>query len=247
MQYVNEEVREKIEHTFSDYYLYETHMHTSTGSACGSNTGAEMARAYKEAGYAGIIVTDHFFYGNTAIDRSLPWTEWAKRYVQGFYDAKEEGDKIGLSVFFGWESCYDGMEFLIYGLSPEWLIDHPEIRDCSIPDQYRIVSEEGGLVIQAHPFREADYIHNIIQYPDHVDGFEVLNISNGYKSGYGANSCPWDDAALAMAKEHNLLMTAGSDQHSTSLLGCGMVFRRPLIDVHDFISAVRDREGILMY
>ena len=46
-------------------YLYETHMHTSEASACAGSTGAQMARAYKEAGYTGIIVTDHFFYGNT--------------------------------------------------------------------------------------------------------------------------------------------------------------------------------------
>ena len=47
-------------------YLYETHMHTSEASACAGSTGAQMARAYKEAGYTGIIVTDHFFYGNTS-------------------------------------------------------------------------------------------------------------------------------------------------------------------------------------
>ena len=45
-------------------YVYETHLHTKLGSACGKNTGKEMAIAHKEAGYAGIIVTDHFFYGN---------------------------------------------------------------------------------------------------------------------------------------------------------------------------------------
>ena len=38
-------------------YLYDTHVHTSEGSACGQNTGAEMARAYQKAGYAGIVVT----------------------------------------------------------------------------------------------------------------------------------------------------------------------------------------------
>ena len=32
-------------------YLYETHMHTSEASACAGSTGAQMARAYKEAGY----------------------------------------------------------------------------------------------------------------------------------------------------------------------------------------------------
>ena len=34
-------------------YLYETHMHTSEASACAGSTGAQMARAYKEAGYTG--------------------------------------------------------------------------------------------------------------------------------------------------------------------------------------------------
>ena len=42
-------------------YVYETHMHTSEASACAGSTGTQMARAYKAAGYTGIIVTDHFF------------------------------------------------------------------------------------------------------------------------------------------------------------------------------------------
>ena len=92
-------------------YLYETHMHTSEASACAGSTGAQMARAYKEAGYTGIIVTDHFFYGNTSVDRSLPWEEWVRRFCLGYEHAKAEGERIGLSVFFGWEACYEGTEF----------------------------------------------------------------------------------------------------------------------------------------
>ena len=34
-------------------YLYETHMHTNQASACGANTGREMAKAAKDYGYAG--------------------------------------------------------------------------------------------------------------------------------------------------------------------------------------------------
>ena len=54
-------------------FLYETHMHTCQGSACGRATGREQARVYRDAGYTGIIITDHFFGGNTAVDRRLPW------------------------------------------------------------------------------------------------------------------------------------------------------------------------------
>ena len=42
------------------FYKYETHLHTSEVSKCAYNTGAEMVRAYKKAGYTGIFVTDHF-------------------------------------------------------------------------------------------------------------------------------------------------------------------------------------------
>ena len=103
-------------------YLYETHMHTSEGSACAKNSGAEMARVYAVAGYTGIIITDHFFYGNTAVDRTLPWSEWVERHCLGYEHAKEEGDRLGLQVFFGWESGYRGTEFLVYGPDKQWLL-----------------------------------------------------------------------------------------------------------------------------
>ena len=155
-------------------YLYDTHVHTSEGSACGQNTGAEMARAYQKAGYAGIVVTDHFFYGNTAADRSLPWKDWVEQFCKGYEHAKEEGDKIGLQVFFGWESGYHGTEFLIYGLNKEWLFEHPEIKDADVKEQYELVHAGGGIVSHAHPFREEDYIPEIRLFPDCVDAVEAM-------------------------------------------------------------------------
>ena len=75
-------------------FFYETHMHTCQASACGKATGAEQARAYRDAGYTGIIITDHFFGGNTAIDRTLPWEERVDLFWRGYEDAKKEGDRI---------------------------------------------------------------------------------------------------------------------------------------------------------
>lgn len=142
-------------------YVYETHMHTSEASACAGSTGTQMARAYKAAGYTGIIVTDHFFYGNTSVDRSLPWEEWVRRFCLGYEHAKAEGDRIGLTVFLGWEACYEGTEFLVYGLDRAWLLAHPQIKDASIEEQYALVHEGGGIISHAHPFREEDYIPEI--------------------------------------------------------------------------------------
>ena len=72
-------------------FLYETHMHTCQGSACGKSTGKEHARFYKERGFTGIIMTDHFFGGNTAVDRRLRWEERVDLFWRGFEEAKETG------------------------------------------------------------------------------------------------------------------------------------------------------------
>lgn len=216
-------------------YAYETHLHTSEGSACGRASAADMARACKEAGYTGIFVTDHFFYGNTAVDRSLPWEEWVENYCKGYEHAKEVGDQIGLQVFFGWESSYQGTDFLIYGLDKQWLKDHPEIRDCSVEEQYRLVKQDGGMVIHAHPYREANYIPEIRLFPEHVDGVEVNNTSH--------SNPDYNKKALAYALQYDFPQTCGSDIHNTNLTCGGMVFPRRLETVQDFMDAVLGKEG----
>ena len=130
-----------------DYpYLYETHLHTMQSSACAHNTGKEMAQAAKDAGYTGIIVTDHSWFGNNCIDQSLLWEEWIEQFCKGYEDAKAWGDKIGLDVFFGYESCYRGTEFLIYGVDKQWLKSHPQIKEASIPEQHQMIREAGMTI-----------------------------------------------------------------------------------------------------
>lgn len=217
-------------------YLYETHMHTSQGSACAHVPGAEMARLYKEAGYTGIVITDHFWGGNTAIDRSLEWADWVNGFCEGYEDAKREGDRIGLQVFFGWESGYNATEFLIYGLDKQWLLDHPEIRDCTVEQQRELVRRSGGIVVHAHPFREAPYILEIRLFPAFVDGVEGINVGN--------RDPQWNEKAIAYAAEHGLPITAGSDQHNGHIAGGGMVFPRKLEDARDLCKAILNSEAI---
>ena len=230
-----------------DYpYLYETHLHTVHGSKCAKNSGREMADAAKAAGYTGIFITEHNWGGNTIVDRTIPWEQWVTEFTKGYYETREYGQGIGLDVFWGYEAGFRGTEFLIYGVEPQWLLLHPELREMTVKEHLALVRAEGGMVIQAHPFRTAYYIPAIQLFPFDVDGVEGLNGGhNRFKDGVYAMPCQ-DILAIQYANAYKLPLTAGSDAHSTHLRGCGVAFRRRLTSARDYCEAIKTDEDRIL-
>ncbi|MDR0315521.1 MAG: PHP domain-containing protein [Treponema sp.] len=198
-------------------YLYETHLHTAYSSACAVSKGSEYIRGYKALGYSGLIVTDHFFNGNTAIRQGRSWRKWVEEFCRGYEEARNEGEKQGFDVFFGWEETFDGCDdYLVYGLDKAWLLEHPEAQSWTRGEQYRIVRAAGGCVVQAHPFRQHNYIRKIILSSGCVDAVEAANAGNHEQS--------YDALAMRYARHLQLPVTAGSDIHEARQLYEGTVF-----------------------
>jgi len=198
-------------------YLYETHLHTSFSSACSMSKGSEYIKGYIDRGYSGIIVTDHFYNGNTAVPRNLPWKEWVKRFCRGYEEARNEGEKQGLDVFFGWEETFDGCDdYLVYGLNKEWLMENPQARSWTRGEQYLTVRAAGGCVVQAHPFRQHYYISRIILSAGCVDAVEAANAGNAEQS--------YDALAMRYAQKMGLPFTAGSDIHNADQMSDGALY-----------------------
>ena len=220
-------------------FLYETHMHTCQASGCGKSTGKEHARFYKEQGFAGMIVTDHFFGGNTAVDCALPWEERIDRFWSGYEDAKEEGDRIGLDVFFGLEQNFGFDEYLIYGLTKEYMKAHPEMERWTRKQQLEEVHRAGGCVIQAHPFRIRGYMDRIRLGTEYADGIEAANAGNE----------PLDDArAWRYGREKGLVMTAGTDNHKSPAAQLfGVVLEKRLTSIDDYVKMILDKDAIGLY
>ena len=107
-------------------------MHTSEASDCAECTAVQMADKYKAEGYTGIIITDHFFNGNSSVPHDLPWEERVELYCKGYEHAKARGDEIGLDVFFGIEFGDGGSDYLIYGLDKQWLKKNERILDMEL-------------------------------------------------------------------------------------------------------------------
>lgn len=222
-------------------YMYETHMHTCESSKCAHNTSVEMAKAHKEKGYTGIFITNHNWGGNTSIDRELPFADWIDKFYECYYPAKEWGDANDFQVFYAYEAGFDGTEFLIYGLSIDWMKNHPEIRDASVKEQFELVNSQGGLVIHAHPYREAFYLDGIRLFPEYVHGVEGLNGGHTSPKSLGAfaGRPDFNEKAIAYAKEHGFVITGGSDTHSTDLFGGGVAFKNKLESVEDYIKQIK--------
>lgn len=222
-------------------YKYETHLHTAEASGCATASGAEQARRYKDEGYDGIIVTDHFFNGNCAIHNYYDWYDRVRQFCKGYENAREEGEKIGLKVFFGIEYTYFGADLLTYGVDLDWLYQNNNVMDISVYEYIKRVHDAGGIVVHAHPFREADYIKEIKLLPNWVDGVEVYNAGNKKEE--------FNERALWYAKQYDLPQTAGSDNHhlSSERLS-GVLSETPLESINDYINAVKDRtlSGIII-
>lgn len=219
------------------HYLYETHMHTAHGSACARSRGADYIKPYIDYGYAGIIITDHFFKGNTRPDRSLPWQEWVNQFCSGYEDAKNEGDKWGFPVFFGIEENFNGDEYLIYGIDKAFLLAHPDMKEWSRSRLSHEVHKAGGCIVQAHPFRSRFYNDAIHLLPHFVDGIEAVN--------YG-NMPIWNTLALQYAKQLGLPYSSGSDNHDAASMCAeklgGVMLDKPLTSIQDYVSIILEKK-----
>ena len=214
-------------------YKYDTHVHTSEGSACSNSTGAEMADAHKAMGYDGIIITNHFFNGNTCIPQELPWEKKVNMFCEGYENAKKRGDEIGLTVLFGWELGGQwGSEFLTYGLDKQWLLEYPEIMNIEIWEYAKLVHESGGFIVHAHPFRDRPYVQKMTFIPGGIDGVECINMFNHPEE---------NERARWFAESYGLPMTAGSDSHCTDdLPGGGIVTNTEIKTIEDYKNILMD-------
>ncbi len=216
-------------------YKFEMHSHTCWCSACGQSSPQEMAAAYYNAGYAGMVVTDHFLWGNTAVDRSLPWEEKMSAYWRAYEAAKDWAEGKDFTVLFGVEHYYgDGKEVLTYGIDLDFLLEHPDLHNYSLADYCAAVHEAGGFLSHAHPFRHAPYLNGDI--PPHVEDMDAVEVFNFY------NEDADNYHAAQLAKKTGLLTTSGGDEHlatGRAFGKAGVVFATRPKDNKEFVSLLR--------
>ena len=216
-------------------YKYEMHLHTNSCSACAVSTGEEMVKAAKEKGYTGLVITNHFFHGNTAINRRTPWKDFVEAYKNDYLEAKKAGEKYGVEVLFGIEEGYGwGKETLIYGISPELLMNTPEFLHMKIAEMSKFVRENDGFIVAAHPFRDRDYIAEPRKAPDATlfDAIEAYNHGNSFED---------NDLAEQFCKKTGLPRISGGDVHSIHGIGtAGLAFYERITNSEQLVLALKE-------
>ena len=168
----------------------------------------ELIDGLVAGGFKGCILTNHFFKGNSGIDRELPWKEFVAEYEKDYIECKKLAAAHDLDVVFCIEEhLFDGLEIFCYGITPQFLYDHPELRDDhSVETWSRALHDFGALCIQAHPFRNRDYIPNPRLLPvEYIDGIEVFNACNRPEDNVKAE--------LAALEHPEWILVSGGDAH----------------------------------
>ena len=225
----------------------ELHLHSAPVSACGKSYPEEIVQEYLDHGYHTVVLTNHFsrftFNNKRKGDLSaLPWQEKVDYYMSGFEELKKAAEGK-LNVLFGCElrSNIDENDYLIYGLDEAFLRNMTDFYDMPTKEVSAKIREAGFLFLQAHPFRDAEYMDHMRLYPRHVHGLEVYNASrrNEYER----------TLAEILAENYHLLRFAGSDNHIAgrkTKLG-GMRLESPILNEADFVERVKNGKAKPIY
>lgn len=212
-------------------FKYDVHVHTSEVSQCGHVDARTVARLYKDAGYTGIVITDHYYEAYFQSLGNIDWSSKIDIFLHGYKQALEEGEKIGLTVIPGMEIRFteNYNDYLIYGIDQYFLKTCPKLYLLGLEGFRKEFKDAGLLVYQAHPFRDRMERAN----PLLLDGIEVFNGNPRHDSR--------NDLAYNRAKNYSLKMISGSDFHQTQdLAGGGIELSEEINTPAELIKVLRE-------
>lgn len=211
-------------------FKYEMHFHTKESSPCAKVPAKEGIMLYQNAGYDGIVVTDHFSQSIFKDMKNAKWENICDAFLEGYRSAKEASKKGKLNVLLGMELRFTENEndYLLYGITKDFLYQNPWIYEKTLQEVYELSKKEHFLIIQAHPFRA-----NCVLAPlEYIHGIEVFNANPRHDSK--------NELAKATADTYNLMALKGTDFHQIDdLSGTFYTFSQSPKDEADLVRQLK--------
>lgn len=213
-------------------YKYELHCHTKEVSRCAGASAAEAVRLYKEQGYSGIVITDHFSPMTFPLSKVARPHKAVDYYLKGYKEALTYADD-NFSVLLGMELRYyaTANDYLVYGITEDFLRNNGNLLKIYPKRFYKKAKENGLIVLQAHPFRSGMIRIN----PKYLDGTEVFN---------GKATAEQNEKSEIWANEQNMqIKVSGSDFHrEANLAKGGIITDEPIKTNDDLLRILRSGE-----
>ena len=195
-------------------FAVDLHTHTRFGSNCSYMEPRQLVERAKEVGLDAVCITEH----------NAPWEEDAIRALS---------EESGFRVLGGMEVSTELGDVLVFGVQSRLLAG------SRIDELRRLVDEQGGLMIAAHPFRWYSWPGAVMDVEEaaalpvfgRVDAVEVFN-----------GTSPWPEVKFACAVLERLGLpgVGGSDAHSPLSVGrCYTRFEREVASVEELVAELR--------
>jgi predicted metal-dependent phosphoesterase TrpH len=179
-------------------YKVDLHIHSANSGDNDSDPEEVIERAI-EIGLDGIAFTEHYSY--EASEGIEP--------LKGKYSGK-------IAIFRGVEFSAEEGHCLIFGVNTDRIVP----KYCPLDRLIVVVSEMGGVLIPAHPYRG---INSIGQRLLSLTGITAIEGHNG------CNMRPLNNLAIEAAMSMGLPFTGGSDAHRPTDVGsCYTLFDEPV-------------------
>lgn len=203
-------------------YKYEIHCHTKEVSRCAQISVEKLIEKYKEAGYSGIVLTDHYSPMTFDIPDFFSKKKAIDHYLRAWRIAEKYNDE-NFTVLLGMELRFYVTinDYIIYGVTEDMLYELPFLLSVYIKRASKMLRERGCLFLQAHPFRKLISRAN----PKYLDGVEVFNGKASEEENTNAEK--WAEEINASVK------TSGSDCHRESGVAYGGIITTEKIKSND--------------
>lgn len=218
--------------TLSEQYPYRTelHAHSSPASSCSIFKTASLVKAYDECGIDTLVLTNHLSpYMPCFGDKEKSMELYFKDYDLAVKTAKNRQ----ITVILGCELRFTDLnnDYLLYGASREELASYYDWIDRGIEAFSEQFRREDHLLLQAHPFRD-----DMVRVdPALLDGIETFNMNPDHNSRVAL--------AARYAKEHDMIVTAGTDSHKPGQEGlAGIRTKERIADSAMLVRILKSRD-----
>jgi len=220
---------------------FSMHIHTNMRSPCGKVEPRGIVELYKEKGFDGIIITDHYMKWIFAMNNMDTSAQKFNFFIEGYKETLRFGKEQNLMVFLGMElnlckynklnSTYPVHEFLLYGLTESFVKRHPNLHEHTQKELFELCNKNDILMVQAHPFRPKSAVAN----PKLMHGVEILNKNKRHDS--------LDASAQGFCKEHNLIPIVSDDFHEEEDAGqTAMLFPNDTTSMKKIVQYLREKK-----